>query len=308
MLERTESTSAVALCPPRVDLLPGLGPDVFGYQDFRVFLADWLQWKKNLQPHYSGALFAKKAGFNSHTLLGMVIRGQRNLSPTSIRAFVRALSLRGKEANCFEKLVLFNQARNAEDKAYYLEQLIAVSRGEGKDGALQTWTQNYAAYLSHWYVVAIRELACVKDFVADPDWIAAKLQGRISRKQAEEAWSLLLALEMVEHDAADIGKWRIVHPVLEINAGPVDVSLQSFNKEYLELAKAAVDENESGLAGHEITTLTLGVEAKDLARLTEKVHEFRRQLNLEFSATSCPADQVIAVNVQILVLSAAAAR
>ena len=39
------------------------------------------------------SIFAKKAGFNSHTLLGMVIRGQRNLSATSIRAFCRALEV-----------------------------------------------------------------------------------------------------------------------------------------------------------------------------------------------------------------------
>jgi hypothetical protein len=104
-----------------------VAPDVFVYDDYRRYLSDWLRWKKSMQPHYSGAIFAKKAGLNSHTLLGMVMRGQRNLSPTSIRCFCRALSLKGKEGTFFEKLVLLNQAKNPEDRAYYLEQLTAVT-------------------------------------------------------------------------------------------------------------------------------------------------------------------------------------
>ena len=103
-------------------------PEVYAFQDFRAYLTAWFQWKKQVQPQYSGAIFAKKAGFNSHTLLGMVIRGQRNLSATSIRAFCRALGLKAKEAIYFEKLVLLNQARNSDDQAYYFEQLQQVTR------------------------------------------------------------------------------------------------------------------------------------------------------------------------------------
>ena len=113
MTERTDSSlQTPVLQPPHVGgLMPlpplsqspvslaPVSPDVYAFQDFRAYLTAWFQWKKQVQPHYSGAIFAKKAGFNSHTLLGMVIRGQRNLSATSIRAFCRALGLKGKEGD-----------------------------------------------------------------------------------------------------------------------------------------------------------------------------------------------------------------
>lgn len=121
------SAAQALQAPPVLPVLKEAGPDVYAYRDYRRFLTDWFAWKKSVQPHYSGALFAKKAGFNSHTLLGMVIRGQRNLSPTSIRAFCRALGFKAQEGTYFEKLVLFNQARNPQDQAYYQAQLSAAA-------------------------------------------------------------------------------------------------------------------------------------------------------------------------------------
>src|ERR1700733_10894550 len=53
-------------------------PSILEFQDYRKFLASWLECRKRMQSEYSGAMFAKKAGLASHTLLGMVIRGQRN--------------------------------------------------------------------------------------------------------------------------------------------------------------------------------------------------------------------------------------
>jgi uncharacterized protein (TIGR02147 family) len=318
MTERTDSTPlahtpssqplAGLLSPQAIQSLsvspPTLGaasvsPDVYAFQDFRAYLTAWFQWKKQVQPHYSGAIFAKKAGFNSHTLLGMVIRGQRNLSATSIRAFCRALGLKGKEATYFEKLVLFNQARNSDDQAYYFEQLLLVSKNKGK--APIVWTHNCSAYLSHWYVVAIREMVAVKGFNPDPEWIVAKLKKRITRKQAEEAWNLLQALGMVSC-AAD-GRWQIVNPLVEIDTIAIPGTLRNFNQEYLDLAKGAVAESPS--ASHEVTTLTLAIASQDLRKLMDRIYEFRQQINAEFSVTDREADQIVAVNTAVIALSEA---
>src|SRR4051812_43188688 len=93
MLETETSTPKSTKAPARAAAPPSAttqAPIVFDYKDYRVFLSDWFRFRKTLQPQYSGALFAKKAGLNSHTILGMVMRGERNLSASSIRAFCRA--------------------------------------------------------------------------------------------------------------------------------------------------------------------------------------------------------------------------
>jgi uncharacterized protein (TIGR02147 family) len=280
-----------------VSLAP-TAPDLYAFQDYRAYLSAWFAWKKQVQPHYSGAIFAKKAGFNSHTLLGMVIRGQRNLSATSIRSFCRALNLKGKEATYFEKLVLFNQARNPDDQSYFFEQLLQVSKAKGK--APLVWTHNCSSYLSHWYVVAIREMVALKGFSPDPEWLVAKLKKRITRKQAEEAWTLLQALGLVTQ-SPQTGRWQIVHPVLEIDTLSIPGTLRNFNQEYLDIAKAAVAE--ASAASHEVTTLTLAIDRKDLRKLMDRIYEFRQQINAEFSVTDREADQVVAVNTAVIALN-----
>ena len=154
MMERTEPSShgpldlakpmrpsrgniARALARSPVSLAP-TSPDVYAFQDFRVYLATWFQWKKQVQPHYSGAIFAKKAGFNSHTLLGMVIRGQRNLSATSIRVFLPRAGPQGQGSDLLREARALQSGPQPGRPVLLFEQLLAVPKAKGK--APLVWT------------------------------------------------------------------------------------------------------------------------------------------------------------------------
>lgn len=285
------------------EVLPGAqqikAPSLFSCLDYREFLSEWFSARKKLQPGYSGALFAKKAGIGSHTLLGMVIRGERNLSPATTRAFIRALGLKGRDALYFEKLVLFNQSKNSDDRAYYFEQLSSMTDGRAGENKLITQIQNHAAYLSHWYVVAIRELVALEDFVADPEWISKKLKKKVTRKQAEEAWKLLLDLGMVE--PAENGRHRIAHPSIDIDPGLIDFAIRNYHKEYLNRARDAIDGEP--LEERELSSMTLSLSEEDVVLLRERIKEFRKKLNAEFPVSRAPRTKVVAVNLQALILT-----
>lgn len=274
-----------------------LPPELFGCLNYRKYLADWFACRKKLQPSYSGALFAKKAGIGSHTLLGMVIRGDRNLSAATIRAFIRALGLKGREALYFEKLVLFNQSKKSEDRSYYFEQLCSVTSNSPRE--ILTRIQDHASYLSHWYIVAIRELVAVEGFRADPEWIAGKLKNKITKKQAQEAWELLLKIGMVQ--AEENGHFRIVSPAIDIDPGTVDFAIRGFHREYLARVGEAID-GES-IEERELSSMTLAVSEGDFALLRERIKEFRKKLNTEFPTGSDSRTKVVAVNFQALVLT-----
>jgi uncharacterized protein (TIGR02147 family) len=280
-------------------------PDIFSCLNYREYLARWFAARKQLQSGYSGAMFAKKARISSHTLLGMVIRGERNLSYETTRGFIRALGLKGKEALYFEKLVFFAQSKDSEDRAYYLDQLSSISQGEGKK--LITRIKDHASYFSHWYVVAIRELVGVQGFQPDPEWISKKLKRKITKVQAKEAWDLLLHLAMVERVtgpiSGDDGKenYRIVSPSIDIDPGVIDFALRNYHKEYLERAKAAID-GES-IDERELSSLTLSISNQDLPHLKERIKEFRKNLNHEFPTGSGDRSHVVAVNLQALILT-----
>lgn len=279
-------------------------PEVLTQLDYRSYLNQWFQAKKKLQPGFSGAMFAKKAGLQSHTILGMVIRGDRNLSSDSIRGFVRAVGLRSKEAIYFEKLVLFNQSRNSEDRAYYFEQLHSIA-SSSKEGAFKLITsiQNHALYLSHWYNAAIREMAHLADFTGNPQWIAAKLKRKITPKQASEALTLLLDLGFLAVKCQENGenKYEVLQASIDIDPNSVDFAIRNFHKEYLERAKDALDGE--GLHEREFSSMTMTLSLDDLKLVKARIKEFRQKLNTDFPTSRNPRTEVVAINMQLLQLT-----
>jgi uncharacterized protein (TIGR02147 family) len=215
------ASRSAALAPhfkntPPTPVISARAPVIFSYQDYRQFLKNWFAWKKEVQPRYSGALFAKKAGLGSAALLGMVIRGERNLSYETIRAFTLPLHLKGREKAYFEKLVLFNQSKKSEDRTDFFEQLVSLSQGSGS-GTL-TKLKDYARYLSRWYIVVIRELVLLPEFQPNPEWITEKLKKKITKREAESAWKILLDLGMVKQNPST-GRFEQIESSLEIDPG-----------------------------------------------------------------------------------------
>jgi len=275
-------------------------PRIFCYDDYREYLSDWFSHKKTESQNYSGALFAKHAGLAAHTLLGMVIRGERNLGNETVMGFSRALELSPREALFFEKLVFFNQARGPEDKAFYLSQLTTLAQGDGKK--LFTKINNHASYLSRWYVVALRELVNTAGFKPDANWIAARLKNKITRKQAADAWRILCELQMVEPDPSAAGKWLVKHPALDIDPGHVDFAIRTFHKDFMQRTRDAID-NEP-LEDRELSSLTMSLPEEDLPALRMAIKDFRRNLNMMFPQThDAPRTHVVALNAQLLILT-----
>ncbi|MEK6705272.1 MAG: TIGR02147 family protein [Bdellovibrionota bacterium] len=285
-------------------LAPAVMPELFCFQDYRKFLKEWFEYKKRVQPGYSGALFARQAGLSSHTLLGMVIRGERNLGYETIRSFIKALNLKAREKIYFEKLVLFNQAKSSEDRADYFEQLVTLAQGEGR--GLLTQIQDYAKYLSHWYTAAVHELVNLDDFKADPDWIVRKLKRKITAKEATDAWALLLQLGMVKLNPVT-GRFEVTNKAMDFDPGTVSFAIRNFHKEFLDRAKDAIDHE--SLEERELSSLTIALSEKELGELRQKVKEFRKAINLAFStgaaneAVTPEKKHVVSVNTQVLLLT-----
>lgn len=274
-------------------------PSVYDYENYREYLKDWFRFRKDRQPTFSGALFAKRAGLQSHSLLGMVIRGDRNLTFETIRAFSRGLDLSSKDSLFFEKLVLFNQAKHPEDQSFYLEQLLSVSEGQSRNAFARL--HDYSEYLSHWYVVAIRELIQTKDFKGDPASIASRLLGRISKAQAADALKLLERLGFIKWNARrDL--FEAQDTKLDIDPGRISFAIRGFHKECLRLAVEAIDTDP--LERRQVSSVTLAVSRDDLTVIKRKLGTFIKGLLSDFpSKPNSPLTEVIQVTAAALQLT-----
>jgi len=186
--------------------------DVFQYLSFRAYLGDWYAAQKRADTRFSHRLFARRAGVQSPSLFNEIVAGKRNLTATNRDGFVRALTLNREEGAFFADLVELDQSRTEEDKNAAWERVAASRRFR----SARPIEGGMFAYLSNWYYPATRELALRDDFVADPEWIAARLQPQISKSQARDALRTLLALGMLQEIDGQIR--------------PVDVSLATANE------------------------------------------------------------------------------
>jgi uncharacterized protein (TIGR02147 family) len=277
----------------------GAMPSVFDFKDYRVFLQSWLSWKKSRTKNYSATLFAMKAGLKSHSLLGMVLRGERNLSHVTIRGFGKAIQLKTTEHIYFEKLVLFNQSRKSEDQSYYIDQLSGLAKVQGR--TILTKIKNHASLFKSWYIPAIRELVNLEDFSPEPEYIVHKLKRKLTIKQAIEAWEILKSLDLVAFKP-DKQTWVTVHPAIDHDPGSIDFALRAYHKSYLERAKDAVDDEP--LEERELSSVTISLNSSDLPILRKQIGEFRKNLLLSFPhSIDRKRDQIVAINMQLLLLT-----
>ena len=268
--------------------------DVFTYLDYRKFLKDAFDEMKAARRSFSHRSFARLAGFSSSNYLMLIMQGKRNLSSQGIQKVARALKLKKSEAEFFENLVRFNQAKTDAEKNVYYDR-IAANRRYAEARKLE---KGQFEYYSKWYIPIIREMVLLDDFREDAAWIVSRLTSSITPREAKEAIEFLLDLGLLARDAKD----KLVQQDRHIASGDEvsSLAMTNFQREMIELAAKSIDATPPDL--REIGSITFPVSQKRLARAKKMIREFRSRL-AGFLAEGKEADAVYQFNFQLFNLS-----
>ncbi|HEX2957330.1 MAG TPA: TIGR02147 family protein [Chitinispirillaceae bacterium] len=125
---------------------------IYTYFDYRKYLNDLFDNKKNQNSALSLRAISSRIGINSGTLV-RILNGERNISKKLVPSFTSFLKLKGKETLYFISLVEFNQAKNNEQRRLLYDQLITL-RNEYR----KPMNPDKFEYYENWYNVAIREI------------------------------------------------------------------------------------------------------------------------------------------------------
>lgn len=269
---------------------------IYMYTDYRQFLKDRYAELKKTQRSFSYRYFSKKAGFASPNFLKLVMDGQRNLSADGAHKFAQALKLGVKESRFFEILVQYNQTTDGAQKQSYYEQMLSC--GDYRKAHHLVGAQY--AYLTRWYYPALVELAQLKTFKEDPQWIASRLGGRISVREVREALQVVESIGLLQRDAT--GKLTPGHAALTTGPEAVSLAAYSYHKQVLELAKEAVDGQSPD--EREFGAITMAVSPAQLAKVKDMIRDFRRTVVNYLSTPDEAADAVYQFSVQLFALTA----
>jgi len=270
-------------------------PQVRRYLNYRLFLKDFYNAKKEKSQDFSYRFFARKAQISSPSHFKLVVDGKRNLTEKTLSKYIKALGFKDKnEGYFFELLVKYDQEESNSKKVEIFKSIL----GEKKKKGLSVLGKEQFNFLSKWHYVAIYVLVGIKGFNADPNWIASKLIKRISVANIEKAINDLIRIGLLEYD---------VHVGLRQTNGALDTSDEihslaavPYHQNMIALASDYLENGDWRL--REFNGATIPLNLKTLESLKEKMRSFRREIN-EMTDELDDASDVFQLNIQLFPLT-----
>ena len=72
-------------------------PHLQNYLDYKDFLRDWFDWKKEVSPRFSHRAFARRMGQSSPSIGVDLVAGRRRITPALQEPLCKALKLKAEE-------------------------------------------------------------------------------------------------------------------------------------------------------------------------------------------------------------------
>ena len=221
----------------------------------------------------------------------MILKGKRNITATSIHKLTKILKLNKKEAQYFENLVMFNQAKKDKDRDYYFN-LLQETRPSQKLTLLQ---KNQLEFFSKKYIVVIHQMMLLPNFKGNSKWIAENLNPPVTQQEALYAFKVMKNLKLIEKDKD--GNFQHTSNSITTDAETDSFHLYKFHREMLNDAKVALIEENPALC--DITSLTIPVPKKSIPAFKKKIQGFRETIIDWINKGSEDFYEVFQLNIQL---------
>ena len=270
-------------------------PNIFEYQNFRTYLKDYYSEQKAKKRRFSYRYFSQKAGVNSASFLYYVIENKRNLTESSILKISQAIGHSREEADYFERLVFFNQAKSINEKTHYYSKLIEIRRPLD----VQMIDTDRYEYYSKWYHSVIREVVTFFDFKDDFAKLGAFLMPPISGYEAKESIHLLERLGFLDRD--EQGLYHQTNNLVLGRPTPLQAfQIERFQMEMLQMAMKAYDN--APFERRMSTSTTLSVSTKTVELFKLRMREFQHDI-MEIARMDDQQEQAVQIAMNLFPVS-----
>ncbi len=221
-------------------------PDIFSYHDYVLFLTDWLNYKRAVQSKFSMRSLAKQSGLASG-YLPMILNRSRPLSAAALAKMLPYLGLNPNEQSFLDALLILGTSDSHEARVAALERMRRFAQFRSQNGQNSEVSQ----YLTHWYYVAIREMAANKEFRAEPEWIQERLRFQVPLKEIKDTLDFLFENKYLEKSAD--GSVKPPEKNMDCSWGVYRVALAEFHREIMRLAAESIEKvpsEERNIMGH----------------------------------------------------------
>jgi len=267
---------------------------IFKYTDYRQYLKDYYELQRSLDPQFTYRYIAGCVGFKSAGHFTQILKGLINLSSSMAASFIDFLKLNNREADYFDLLVRFEQAKTHAEKRRYFERITKFSEMK-----VATLAPSQYEYYNKWYYVAVREILSYFPFKGDYAALAKNVRPSISQLEAKKTIALLLKLGLIEKNSNGMYKKNTA----SVSATPLGGSIAITNQalQTMRLAQESIDRFPK--EQRNISGVAFSVSQKTFDSMQEEIRSFRKRI-LDIAQSDPYPDTVYQFNVQLFPLSA----
>lgn len=254
---------------PRIKARGIRRPDVSTYQDVKSLLGDWLLYLKGSQSPFTLSRLSSQTGI-SVSYLSMLFQSKRPLTRKVVPQLATVLEWDAAEIKKIETLISLANGKDHEEQQ---EAFARVARQR----AFQRLNPQEAVvyeYLSHWYHIAIREMASLAEFRADPEWIQSRLWKKVGRAKIATALEFLFANGFLEK--REDGSVVPPNRQLDCQGHVYRLALRKFYGQIYELAAKSIDSVPG--TRRNLQSYTLAVDAKTYQQVHEIIENAYKQI------------------------------
>ncbi len=245
---------------------------IFDFTDSREYLRHFFEEKKNDNPHFSYQLLAEKAGFNNRGFIFNIVNGKKRLSKLHCSKISMALGHTKKEADYFETIVAYTQAKNQEERSFFYKQALKIS--SGAPCGTKLIRQDQFEFLSKWYHGAIRSLIDMYPVNDNHEEVCRRLSAPVTPSQVKKSIRLLERLELIAR--GEDGYYHLTGKTIRTSQEIAQAAKNQFHVECTDLAKKSIlrDPPESRNA----MSITMGISKATYKKVITETQSFIKTL------------------------------
>jgi uncharacterized protein (TIGR02147 family) len=255
---------------------------IYAYTDFRRYLSDFYREKKAANRHFSHRHVAAKIGIKSTGHFSLILNGKANISPDLTLRLGEFMKLRKQEAEYFESMVAYGQAKSEAARRKAWERLLSH-----KECRVDIVDPGRFEYYEKWYYSAVLRMLDIYPFAGGAGEyakLAKMLDPALTPAEARKAISVLTRLDFIR--PRPDGRFEATARTLSTGYGARSPHITAFLKQSMDLALRAIEAFPR--TERNISSVHFSVSEETFRKIEQEARNFRRKVMAMAEADTAP--------------------
>lgn len=241
---------------------------IFAYLDYRDFLREWFEDRKQSSPWYSYKIFGEGVGLDQSQVY-RILQKQLHVSEAARPRFAVYLDLKGPASEYFDTMIALGRSRKEADTRRLFAQLQAMRGSQAT-----TLAESQYGLYETWYLPVVRALIGILEISDEYEKLGACVNPPIGAEQARKAVETLRKLKLVTRDR--MGVWRLQGKSYSTGKQYQSELVRRYQAQTFKLVEESLERHPKEL--RDVNVVNMAADAAAFADCVAILGEARRQI------------------------------